>query len=76
MQSLAIKGCSPPIGRAQGYNGLHIKHDVEEDGTPTMTSAWEPTPAELKDLNEGASIHLVILGNIHPPVSLQVGVKP
>lgn len=38
-----------------------------------FVSAWYPTPDELKRLNEGAAVHLRILGPGHPPVSLGVG---
>lgn len=58
-----IKGCTQTIGADQGYLGLPIrrvmKPTVINDVTYTLAhteSAWEPTPAELKQLNEGASI--------------------
>jgi hypothetical protein len=38
-----------------------------------MVTAWEPTPEELVRLNQGACIHLVVLGSVHPPVMLEVG---
>ncbi len=38
-----------------------------------FTSAWLPTPAELKRLNEGAAVHLTVIGEGHPPISLSVG---
>jgi len=41
-----------------------------------MISAWQPTPAELKRLNEGCPILLHISGHIHPVVSLTVSTEP
>lgn len=35
-------------------------------------SAWEPTPEELKLLNEGGTIHLFVGANIHPVVAMSV----
>ena len=37
-------------------------------------SAWEPTPEELKALNEGGSIRLFVSSIKHPVVALGVGV--
>lgn len=42
------------------------------DGLPYMTSRWEPTPAELADLNAGRPLELRIIGRNHPVVSLVV----
>ena len=38
--------------------------------------AWEPTPDELARLNAGAKVSLLVVGNIHPPVSISVGMVP
>lgn len=35
---------------------------------PCMTSAWEPTPAELAALNAGGKVYLRVVGTEHPPV--------
>lgn len=37
-----------------------------------MVSSWEPTPEELKRLNEGKPVLLGINGTIHPVVFLSV----
>lgn len=58
-----INGCTQTIGADQGYLGLPIRAVLK----PTkiggnvvelvhIESAWEPTPAELAQLNTGASI--------------------
>lgn len=41
-----------------------------EDGR--FISAWQPTPDELRLLNQGKSVLLHIFGNSHPPVYLGV----
>lgn len=46
--------------------------DVETNGTPVMVSAWEPTPAELAALNNGAPVYLQVRGSSHPPVNIWV----
>lgn len=37
-----------------------------------FASAWFPTPAEMKSLNEGNPVYLVVYGDSHPPVMLGV----
>ncbi len=57
-------------------HALHVRveHVQYAGGTgQQFVSAWLPTPDELKRLNEGAAVHLTIVGNGHPPVSLSVG---
>ena len=51
--------------------GLPIR-DEEWNGTPVMTSAWEPTAEEIQALQGGAKIELTVIGTGHPPVSLSV----
>lgn len=43
---------------------------VKKDGM--MVSAWMPTPAELKLLNDGQPVYLFVWGERHPPVALAV----
>lgn len=50
---------------------LAIRDVVTKDGN-FMVSAWEPTPDELKALNNGASVQLWIRGNVHPVVAMDV----
>lgn len=52
--------CSPLAVRVSTLEGAQI-----------CETAWEPTPAELKMLNSGASVILRVMGN-QPPVSLFV----
>ena len=76
-----IEGCTRTIGKSQGYLGLPLRDElltcsVGGPDTPAMVSAWEPTPAELAQLQAGASVHLRVLGMAHPPVLLYVGPVP
>lgn len=70
-----IEGCTRIVGKAQGYLGLPLRdeqiHDaVNGPGTPSMVTAWEPTPQELAALNAGGSVYLRVLGSSHPPVMI------
>jgi len=55
--------------------GLPVQ-DIETAAGPAMMSAWQPTPDELARLIAGASVTLLVLGRIHPPVSLAVSMPP
>lgn len=75
-----IEGMTRIIGKSQGYRGLPLRDEVIIDpvngSTPSMVSAWQPTPDELARLTAGASIHLRVLGTQHPPVLIEVGQPP
>ncbi len=76
-----IRGATRVIGKSQGYRGLPLRDElikcaVNGDATPAMVTAWLPTPAELAALNAGASIHIHILGTMHPPIIVGVGDVP
>lgn len=78
MISGRIEGATRTLGKSQGYLGLSIRDELQNtttDGpeTPTMVSAWFPTPDELSRLVEGAPLYLHVVGRAHPPVSLTVG---
>lgn len=70
-----IQGCTRALGAPKGWTpetsgpcrGLPIRDEVNGD-LPCMTSAWEPTPAELAALNAGGKVYLRIFGDGHPPV--------
>lgn len=61
---------APP--NVPGCQDLWVRRDVHSDGTQINTSAWYPTPEELKLLNTGQPIYLSIFGSGHPVVSLYV----
>ena len=76
-----IEGVTRVIGKSQGYLGLPLRDEVMNctvngEGTPAMVTAWQPTPDELARLNAGASVHLRVLGTVHPPVMVGVGDPP
>lgn len=76
-----IEGVTRVIGKSQGYLGLPLRDEamnctVNGEGTPAMVTAWQPTPEELARLNAGASVHLRVLGTVHPPVMVGVGDPP
>ena len=81
MQIAMIEGATRVIGKSQGYLGLPLRDEmvnctVNGEGTPSMVTAWQPTPDELARLIAGASVHLRILGAAHPPVMVEVGTPP
>jgi hypothetical protein len=66
---------APPDWKDDGAScvGLPVR-DVLTDQGPFMVSAWEPTPAELEALKNGASLQLWVRGTGHPAVCLEVDV--
>lgn len=75
MMVAVIEGCDQIIGKEQGFKGLPVRMG-EFDGHPGMTTAWEPSPAELQLLLAGAKIHITLLGTAHPPISVGIGPVP
>jgi hypothetical protein len=71
----AIEGATRRIGKSQGYLGLPLK-DHTIDGSPAMTTSWQPTPAEIEAIVAGAPIHVTLLGSAHPPIMLAMGKVP
>ena len=75
-----VAGATRVIGKEQGYTGLPLRDEVincSVNGlTPSMVTAWLPTPEELARLNAGAPVHLRVLGTAHPPVMVDVGEVP
>ena len=81
MISGRISGATRVLGKAQGYLGLAVRdelvHDtVNGEGTPAMTTAWIPTPAEIVAIVSGAPVHVQLLGRVHPPILVTVGDPP
>lgn len=76
-----IEGFTRLLGKSQGYLGLPVRDEVivdaaTDDETPSMTTAWEPTPEELDALNAGASVQVRLLGDVHPPIMVFTGPVP
>jgi len=81
MMVARIEDATRVIGKGQGYLGLpvrdhHMICTVGGEFTPTMTTAWHPTPAELVLLNAGAAVHVMLVGKQHPPIMVSVGSSP
>lgn len=80
MTPLRIDGATRYLGAPVGWepekqgpcSHLAILDVTTEHGGNVMISAWEPTPAELKALNEGKPVYLQIVGVGHPPVAVWV----
>lgn len=55
---------------------LYVRAVISKERIPSLTSAWMPTPEELKKLNEGCPVLLSVIstGNLSPTV-VSVGEK-
>lgn len=75
-----IENATRVLGQRQGYLGLWLRDEpvnCSVNGeTPSMMTAWEPTPDEIAKIVAGAPIYLRVLGTVHPPVMLSVGTPP
>jgi hypothetical protein len=81
MQIGHIAGATRVLGKSQGYLGLSLRDEtincsVGGEKTPSMVTAWHPTPKELEAINAGAAIHVRIIGSVHPPIMVEVGDAP
>lgn len=76
----ATRYLGAPLGWRPDEHGdcahLAIQDLKVNGGVAAMMSMWEPTPDELARLNAGAKVSLLIIGTVHPPVSLAVGMVP
>ena len=50
--------------------------DLEIEGHAIMQSIWEPSPAELAELNAGGFVVLTVWGRGHPPVHVGSWARP
>lgn len=81
MQIGRISGATRVLGKSQGYYGLPVRDEliveaVNGEGTPCMTTAWLPDPAELERIAAGAAIHVRLIGTAHPPIMVEIGEIP
>ena len=72
MIALMIDKATRVLGKSQGYLGLPVRDEIQENGTAIMVSSWEPTPLELERLNAGASVKIQLMGRQHPPIRVDV----
>lgn len=71
MDPVRIVGQTRVVGLDQRYRPLPLL-DVVQDGIPYMISAWQPSAEELERLNRGEYVQLTIMGNVPPPVKVEV----
>jgi hypothetical protein len=76
MKSIPLIEVTRRLGAPKNWNhetdGIcHTLEICDRDGW--MISAWRPTPAEIKLINEGQPIFLYIQGYNHPVVGFTVG---
>lgn len=57
------------------YDNLDILPEMTSDGVVVMSSLWHPSDEELGQLLDGGFVRLIILGESHPPVMLNVQEK-
>ncbi len=77
MLPLRISNATRILAETQDeYYALAIADQMGSDGVNYMTSVWEPTAVELKQLNEGGAVRLTILGTAHPPVMMATQPAP
>lgn len=73
-----IARTSRVLGKSQGYLGLPVRDEVIHDAATgqlvgAMTTAWEPTPAEVAAIRQGARVYLRLFGTAHPPTMIWAG---
>ncbi|UNA00758.1 putative glucose-methanol-choline oxidoreductase [Edwardsiella phage vB_EpM_ZHS] len=61
---------------SKGKCGSLPIQDIEYAGAPAMQSLWRPSAHELEALKRGAVLSLIVLGSVHPPVSLFITDDP
>ncbi len=63
-----LKSLSPP------YSIPYAEIDETSTKLPAAKiSEWKPTPAELKLLNDGGSVYMIVYGDDHPMARLWIG---
>lgn len=77
MLPVRIEGTTRVLGAPRDWSpddngpccGLAIRDEML-DAMPYMTSAWEPSPADVATILTGGRVMLRIVGTGHPPVAL------
>lgn len=75
MRNLELSDCTRRMGAPDDWDHerMGICHTIDIcDRDGWMVSGWQPTPAEIEQLRRGASIWLMIRGEVHPVISLMV----
>ena len=74
MKPIRHHSCNAVLrGGAPHIPDLYVRRgDDSDDGSiPVVASYWKPTPDELRDLNDGGAVELVVMGMTHPPLSIR-----
>jgi hypothetical protein len=75
-----IEGATRVLGKSQGYLGLPVRDELVDcpvsGRTPTMVSAWLPSPEEIARIAAGGAVLVRIHGTDHPPIRVDVGPVP
>lgn len=78
MKSLKVVGFTRDLGKPLDWDDSKVScgslpiTDGTVGGYPAMTSVWKPSEEERDLLAAGFQIHLTIIGQVHPPVMVQV----
>lgn len=77
MKALQHKLCNDVLGAPKGVlieqcHALAIRREQYEDGTHVVVSFWKPSASDLKQLNDGACVALLIQGTTHAPLCVGV----
>jgi hypothetical protein len=80
MKSITFPGYSRIIGKPQNMTdeecGSLVVRDTLNDGWPAMESVWELSDEDLKMINKTKKVILMVVGHVHPPVSVCVWHEP
>lgn len=72
-----IDGHTRICGRSQGYNGLPVRDEMQEDNmTNIMHTAWTPTPEEIERIKAGANVIVSLIGLNPQPLLVTVAEPP
>lgn len=64
---------SPPLGvSVEECKALPCTRVRYDDGAMGWITYWEPTKSELTKLRQGKKVRLSLMGDIHPPVLIDV----
>lgn len=64
----------PPGVSIEECGTLHVKQ-IKDDRFLGLQSAWRPTRAELKMLNNNGCVLLTVFAGTHPMIAMQAGSK-
>jgi hypothetical protein len=75
MKAIEFKGQTRKVGECQGFIGLPVMDlPIEFDNgfSNCMITVWKPTEEELMVLMHNGYVKIMIVGNMHPPITVDV----